>query len=766
MFLVSGRSSSLVACGRATLLACIGVLSLLVLGFYTAPNDAFASVRTTPSRTFVANGPVYAIAPTTSAVYIGGSFTSVGPRTGPGVGIDKSTAGSTGLSPVAGGDVWAVAADGSGGFYIGGRFTRVGLYPRLHLAHILANGTVDQSFNPRPPGPVHALALSGSTLYVGGNFTVIGGQRRSRIAAIDATTGQTTEWDPAANYAVRSLAVTGSTVYAAGNFTSIGGEPRNRIAAIDAATGQVNGWNPNANNQVYALALSDQTVYAAGRFDSIGGRSRSRIAALDRTTGQATSWNPSATGNVYALAISGDTVYAGGNFGTIGGRQRNRIAALDALTGTATNWNPDAGPHYSPAHVHALAVSGQRIYAGGHFFSIGGQTRHGIAALDSTTGEATNWDPNAQFFGGYSGEVDALAVSGQTVYAGGHFNSIGGKTRHNIAALDPNTGALTSWRPEARTPELSWNYENTNTDVHALAASGDTVYAGGLFSSIGGEPRVGLAALDATTGMAKSWDPNVVWKSQGQVNDRGIVYELRLSGQTLYIGGSFNSIDGKPRVGIAAANPAAGEVTAWNPGTTAARYGPTVEAIAVSGETVYVGGQFVSAGGRSRNNIAALDTKTGDATAWNPNVFDLWEPRVADVAISGDTIFAAGHFDSVGGQTRNNIAAIDMTTGEPTGWNPNANDWGYPGGVRTIAARGPLVYAGGDFTSIGGQSRNGLAALDVTSGAAMAWNPGAQTTGSRSVEALAVAPDGSLWAGGDFVGFPLIPQSGIARFAP
>ena len=38
--------------------------------------------------------------------------------------------------------------------------------------------------------------------------------------------------------------------------------------------------------------------------------------------------------------------------------------------------------------------------------------------------------------------------------------------------------------------------------MHALAVSGSTVYAGGSFTSIGGEERHGIAALDATTGLA------------------------------------------------------------------------------------------------------------------------------------------------------------------------------------------------------------------------------------------------------------------------
>ena len=41
------------------------------------------------------------------------------------------------------------------------------------------------------------------------------------------------------------------------------------------------------------------------------------------------------------------------------------------------------------------------VYAGGAFTNIGGQTRNFIAALDASTGNATNWDPNANDFGAF-----------------------------------------------------------------------------------------------------------------------------------------------------------------------------------------------------------------------------------------------------------------------------------------------------------------------------------------------------------------------------
>ena len=90
------------------------------------------------------------------------------------------------------------------------------------------------------------------------------------------------------------------------------------------------------------------------------------------------------------------------------------------------------------------------------------------------------------------------------------------------------------------------------------------------------------------------------------------------------------------------------------------------------------------------------------------------------LAVSGTTVFAGGLFSTIGGQTRNNIAALDATSGTATTWDPNAGDK-----VNTLAVSGTTVYAGGWFTTIGGQTRNRIAALDATSGTATTWNPNA-----------------------------------------
>jgi hypothetical protein len=714
------------------------VVALALVGL--APSTAAAAVPSTSALSYGTDGQVDAIATLGDAIYLGGNFTHIGLATGGGAAFAAADGQADASMPAVSGGahtVDAVVPDGSGGWYIGGGFTHVGGVARNNLAHVLAGGSVDPTFNPNANGQVYALAVSGSTLYAGGQFngpSSIGGADRNFIAALDATTGEATSWNPNATDAVLTLAVDGSTVYAGGQFDNIGGEARNDIAALDATTGTATSWDPSANHPVRALAVSGSTVYAGGDFHgvtSIGGADRNYIAALDATTGNATSWDPNASGgvgtSVDALAISGSTVYAGGRFTSIGGQPRSNIAALDA-SGNATIWDPN-----SLAPVDALGVSGSTVYAGGQFTNIGGEARNHIAALDATTGTATSWDPNT------SDVVNALAISGSTIYAGGAFSIVNQLSRNNLAALDATTLRPTTWDPHA------------DQGVYALAVSDSTVYAGGQFngpSSIGGVDRNFIAALDPTTGAV---DPNF------NPNANNVVRALAVSGSTVYAGGQFNgasSIGGATRNRIAALDASTGTATSFDPNANG-----TVRALAVSGSTVYAGGDFNGAssiGGAARNRIAALDATTGAATSWDPNA----NGTVWALAVDGSTVYAGGDFNgasSIGAAARNRIAALDATTGNATSFDPNAS-----GGVYALAVDGSTVYAGGGFSgpsSIGGADRNRLAALDATTGNATSWDPNA----NDEVDAVLASP-GVVYAGGLFSGIEAGSGASFAAF--
>jgi hypothetical protein len=343
---------------------------------------------------------------------------------------------------------------------------------------------------------VNALAMGGGTLYVGGAFTHAGGQERFRAAAIDTATAAATAWDPDLNpvdATVSALALDGDRVFAGGTFATAGGVTRDHLAAIDVRSGQPTTWDPGADNVVQALALNGGIVYAGGDFFTVGGVPRTHLAAIDRATGLVTPWDPGADRTVRALATDGGAVYAGGEFGVIGGQSRAFLAALEPTTGAATAWATGAN-----GVVRALKLESGSLYVGGTFTFIGGVTRNHIAALGPANATVTAWNPDA------NGWIGALEVHGGSVIAAGAFTGIGASGRNLVAALDPGSGA-SLWPPEE--PMLCTSAgPDCLPGVDALAVNGTTIFAGGPGQNGHGM----LTAIDAASGANIPWSPDPV----------------------------------------------------------------------------------------------------------------------------------------------------------------------------------------------------------------------------------------------------------------
>lgn len=445
-------------------------------------------------------------------LYLGGNFTRIGPTAGGGVPLHPDTGQPVAAFPKVNGLVCAATPDGSGGWYVGGEFSLAGGEPRTNLAHVLADGSLDATWAPQVThagrrGAVMALAFDGSTLYVGGDFDALSGTPRAGLGAIDLS-GATTSWAPVLSTGdgtvtnVDAIALRGSEVLLGGHFDFVDGEPRRGLAAV-GANGTLGAWNPSPSADVGRIAVVGELVYVAGGFDSVGGQPRAGLAALD-AGGLATAWNPSIHGRVLALAADAGTLYVGGDFtgvaapsplqpGAFQYAARAGLAAFDA-SGALTDWSPGRGD----SQVLELAAAGGVIYAHGYTRQTGWLSRRWLAAFDAR-GAPTAWDPEPD----EDGMVWALAAGGGGVYVGGWFQWMGKATKRlGLAAVDP-AGRVTDWNPGLAPVPDSGSFSGT---VHALTVVGGTIYVGGDFTAVGGQPRKNLAAVDAS-GRVTAWNP-------------------------------------------------------------------------------------------------------------------------------------------------------------------------------------------------------------------------------------------------------------------
>jgi hypothetical protein len=224
-----------------------------------------------------------------------------------------------------------------------------------------------------------------------------------------------------------------------------------------------------------------------------------------------------------------------------------------------------------------------------------------------------------------------------------------------------------------------------------------------------------------------------------------------ITGDTIFAGGTFTMAGGQMRERAAALNAQlpAGTALNWNPG-----FNDSVLSIAVMNETIFLGGRFTQVGAgflnQTRNRFAAISNQ-GDVLVWNPNA----NGTVRTMTIKDNLLYAGGDFTQVDGDTRQYIAAIDVETGRPSSWNPVMN-----GLVRTIHTQNTLVYAGGDFTSVNHTTRNRICAINISDGAVTDWNPNA----NHIVNGMFIS-NNIIYVGGRFSSIGGRSQTGIAALS-
>ena len=409
-------------------------------------------------------------------------------------------------------------------------------------------------------------------------------------------------------------------------------------------------------------------------------------------------------GQVNAVAINGNNLYVGGTFTKVGYSCGTGVL-LDTSNASPVRSFPKLDP-MGGAVMACIADGNGGWYVGGQFKHINGVARSYLAHVLSDN-SIDSWDPEPNAW------VATLSLTGNTLYAGGVFSSVGGQARGMAAAFDVTTGALTPWNP------------NADGEVTAIQQVGSVVYLGGLFYDLDDTLRFLMGSVDDVHGYVTSYFP-----LNGGPYGSSYISQFIYDGTYLYACGSFNQINSVTRYGILRML-ADGSVDSWNPGVS----GDFVDAMVLSGNYLYVAGQFTSIGGQSVTNMAKIDVTTGAATTWAPNPNN----QVRSLAMIGEKIFAAGFFTSIGGKSISYVASVDTSTGSARSWDPKLADYAY-----TLATNGTSLFVGGRFETVGSTTRNCIAEISLSTGLVTSWNPNL----GGGVSAIAVAGDKVIVGGG------------------
>ena len=191
-----------------------------------------------------------------------------------------------------------------------------------------------------------------------------------------------------------------------------------------------------------------------------------------------------------------------------------------------------------------------------------------------------------------------------------------------------------------------------------------------------------------------------------------------------------------------------------------------------TGGSLLVAGDFSDYGVAARNYLAAYDLTTGALDlGFNPGVVG---DHVQSIKASADgaSIFVGGQYNTIGGVTRNNLAKLSVTDGtvDPT-FNPNPDSY-----VKDMAVKsdGTALYVGGNFQNIAGQQSQFLAGLNPVTGAmlpdfTMPLSGPTNDNSEGGTRAIAISPDQTrLMVIGNFTQIagqdrPLVAQIDISQ---
>lgn len=371
--------------------------------------------------------------------------------------------------------------------------------------------------------------------------------------------------------------------------------------------------------------------------------------------------------------------------------------------GNNAPWVTDGGP------VHAIARIGNRVYVGGEFNGIsptvGGPVtgQANLFAMGQATGAH---DP--VFAPQINGNVRALTptADGSRLLVGGDFTTVNGQSRSYLVALDPTTGALD--------PTFTAQPDNS---VWGIEVDGDDVYFGGQFTFVNARftGRASRAGFSTDT-------VDYTWKPRPDRRIESI--QVPPSGGRVYLAGRFRALAGNSSYNELAA-------VDMNTGAPIASFDPPVSdrAIEIEATDDLV---YTAHGDAGSNWFSIYRASNGDRIQHYNGNGDF-----TSVEIIGDRVFAGSHSTRLGNIDKGFIAAVNADDGT---FNSSFDTPAFsPDGIFALYGSGRNLWAGGDLHALGGRARDGIGRLSLELGAQAPTNPSNVTATANGAASVTVS---------------------------
>jgi hypothetical protein len=332
-----------------------------------------------------------------------------------------------------------------------------------------------------------------------------------------------------------------------------------------------------------------------------------------------------------------------------------------------------------------------------------------------------------------------MLVESGSLYVGGTFNQAGDVIANHVVRYDGS-----NFYPLGEKPANGFSTPPIN--VACIGQADDGIYVGGLFTAAGKTLANRIARWDGT-----NWS-TVGGGTLGGASSANRVLAISGRGSDVFVGGTFTNVGGTDVSNIARWDGA----NWWNMGFG---FDASVSVLASSANAVYAGGSFTNVNDSPFvfpvNHIAMWDGLNWNNLGAGVNA----NSTVNAIAVSGGDVYIGGTFTNASGVTANRIAMWNGATWSSLG-SGSAN--GLSGTVLAIAVNGSDVYVGGSFTNAGTTVARGIAKWNGATWSGL--GSGVTGTSAADIRALAFGGDGRLYCCGRFTNISGVNASCTARW--
>ncbi|KYG67309.1 hypothetical protein AZI86_09945 [Bdellovibrio bacteriovorus] len=739
------------------------------------------------------NSHVYALASAedgTDDVFIGGAFTLYGD-----VGINRMikmqqdgsvrTSFSTGAGFSA--SVYSILPITGGKVYVGGAFTTYDGNTANRLVRLNSDGTIDTDFamGTGLNGDVWEIIQvpSSTDIIVGGTFTTYNGVTTNRIARIRADgTLNTTDFTIGTGFngGVYALSYDGSGyLHVGGQFTAYNGTASlgnivrlqsNGTVANIYGTGFTGG-----TPIIYDLLIDGASVHVGGTFTTYQAvASRAYYVVVNSTNGSL-QYTSGCNSTVYTLAKRKTNYVAGGSFTACGGQTyANRVVTLSypssgtAMTATDPDFAVSSGSTVQGVNgvVRALLVGStllnpfHKIWIGGQFTTFQAAETPYLARVNGVDGSETlDIALNvASGFNNYVETIEPMPDDSGRLYVGGQFTTYQNITVNRIVRVNADGSMDSSFISGA-------GFNGTVYTIKADAATGK-IYVGGTFTTYNGTANVNRLARLNPDGTLDTTFINPL----ATTGANSTVTRILLTETSLFVGGSFTTINGVANARIVKLLKTGGFDTTFNNGSG---FNNTVWSMAQpddgSGD-IYVGGNFTAYNGTSRSGIVRLNPDgtvdsgfvVGSGVTTTKGTMSVYDIEISK-AVPG-TLYITGIMTSYRGLPAMGIARLKNTGAIDTSFYANSitavSDSVHFGYGYVLKERPDgVIVVGGHFSYLNLQS--------TTAGLAAFYSDGSVAYSAKTgvVHSIANVSDGSgdVIIGGTFTDYNALTRNRMMR---